>query len=122
MAKLTIDGVTAELVFDMASWEAMEEQVCLLSEFDEKLKGRGRLKTLREITAIFAAEGARLGKGEKMPAEWIREHMKPAEVGKVNAAVDLAIADGLRMETKKGEDAVVDPILEELEKKEGKDA
>ena len=57
-----------------------------------------------------------------MPAEWIREHMKPAEVGKVNAAVDLAIADGLRMETKKGEDAVVDPILEELEKKEGKDA
>ena len=122
MVKLEIGGRTAELVFDMASWEAMEERVGLLDDIDEIMSGKDRLRKYREVVEIFAVEGAALGKGEEMPADWLREHMRPAQVRMCVAAIKTAIAEGMRMENKSGEDEVIDSVLAELEKKEKTDA
>ena len=121
MAKLEIAGRTAALVFDMTSWEEMEESVCTLDEIDKTLSGNQRLKHYREIIGILSKEGARKGLGEEMPAEWLRENLHPAEVRLCIAGIKAAIGEGMRMETKQGQDEVIDPVLAELEKKEGRD-
>ena len=122
MAKLEIAGRKADLVLDMASWEDMEENVGRLDEIDDLMESRQRLRNIRSLAAILSAEGARLGRGEEMPADWLRENMMPAQVRLVTGAIRAAIMDGMRMETTKGESEVVDATLAELEKKEMKDA
>ena len=123
MAKLTIDGRTADLLLTMTSWEEMEDKVGRLDEIDSLLESRQRLRYIREIAAIMAAEGSRLGRGEEMPAEWLKDHVRPAQARLVSAAIRMAIVEGMRMETTQeaGADKVVDVTLAEIEKKEEKD-
>ena len=121
MARLTIAGRTAELVFDMASWEEMEERVGTLDEIDRIMSGKERLRHYREVAEIFAAEGARLGRGEAMPADWLRDNLHPAQVRLVITAIKAAIGEGMKMETARGEGEAFDPVLAELEKKGAQD-
>lgn len=124
MAKLEINGRTAELVLDMTSWEQVEEEVGRLDEIDDLMQSRQRLKNIRAIAAIMAAEGARLGRGEEMPAEWIRENCPPKMVMAVSGAIRLAIIEGMRMESGKedNESGAVDAAMAEIEKKGTQDA
>ena len=122
MAKLEINGKNAWLEFDMTSWEEMEETVGLLDEFDALMEGRQRLQNMRTVAAILSREGARLGKGEEMTADWLKENLRPNQVRKLGTAIRVAISDGMAMETKKGDDQAVDAIMAELEKKEEPDA
>lgn len=122
MAKLTIADRTAELILDMASWEELEERVGKLDDIDAMFETRQRLKYYRETVEILAAEGARLGKGDEMPADWIKENAKPAQMRLMTAAIRLAIVDGMRMETAaEGNGGAVDVTLAEIEKKDQKD-
>ena len=93
-----------------------------LDEMDEVMTGNKRLKHYREIVEIFSREGKRLERGEAMAADWLRDNMRPAQVGRVITAIKQAIAEGMRMETASKETVVIDPVLAELEKKEKKDA
>lgn len=122
MAKITINDRTAELILSMASWEEMEEAVGTLDEFDDLMTGRQRLRNMRMCAEILAREGARQGKGDELPADWLKENMQPAEVRLLGAALRLAITEGMRMQTKQGEDQATDRILAQIEKKEGQDA
>ncbi len=122
MAKLSVAGRTAELVFDMTSGEALEGNVGLLDNFDLLVTGNERLRTIRMAVSVLAAEGARLGKGEEMPAEWLLANVKPREFRKLGPAVRAAIKEGMAMENKSGEDEATDLILAEIEKKEDPDA
>lgn len=122
MAKLEIDGRKAELLLTMQSWEEMEEEVGLLDDFDELMTGRERLKNMRLCAEVLSREGARQGKGEELPADWLREHMRPAQVRLLSSAIRLAVTEGMRMETTKGEDQATDAILAKIEKKEPADA
>ena len=122
MAKLTIADRTAELILDMASWEELEERVGKLDDIDAMFETRQRLKHYRETVEILAAEGARLGKGDEMPADWIKENAKPAQMRLMTAAIRLAIVDGMRMETAaEGNGGAVDVTLAEIEKKDQRD-
>ena len=122
MAQFTVAGVTAEFEFDMTSWEEIEDKVGLLDDFDTLMESPGRLRNMRAVGSIMAAEGARLGKGSEMPVEWMKENMRPGDVRRLGIAIRTAIADGMKMEHKNGEDQVVDAILAEIEKKEDQDA
>lgn len=122
MAKITINDRTAELILSMASWEEMEEAVGTLDEFDDLMTGRQRLRSMRMCAEILAREGARQGKGDELPADWLKENMQPAEVRLLGAALRLAITEGMRMQTKQGGDQATDRILAQIEKKEGQDA
>jgi len=122
MAKLTIADRTAELILDMASWEELEERVGKLDDIDAMFETRQRLKHYRETVEILAAEGARLGLGDEMPADWIKENARPAQMRLMTAAIRLAIVDGMRMETAaEGNGGAVDVTLAEIEKKDQKD-
>lgn len=124
MSSLTIADRSAELIFDMTSWEAMEEQVGVLDGFDELMTGKERLKNMRRCVAILSKEGARLKRGAEMPADWLKENMSPGDVRKLGPAIRAAITAGMAMETSatEGGDQVVDEVLAEIEKKEARDA
>ena len=124
MAKLEIAGRAADLVLDMRSWEIIEEEVGRLDEIDSLMESRQRLKNIRAIAGILAAEGARLGRGEEMDAEWLLENLPPRQAIKVSGAIRLAIVEGMKMETavNKGEEQVVDAAMAEIEKKDSPDA
>ena len=123
MAKLQIAGRTAELILDMTSWEEIEEQIGRLDEIDAMMESRQRLRHIREIAGIMSAEGARLGKGEEMPADWLKENCPPRQAIMVSTAIRAAIVEGMKMETAAGDNGeqVVDAALAEIEKKDTRD-
>lgn len=121
MAKLEIAGRKAELILSMGSWEEIEEDVGRLDELDSLMESRQRLRNIRAIASILAAEGARLGKGEEMPAEWLKENCPPRMVQAVSTAIRLAIVEGMKMETGQSEDGAVDAVMAEIEKKDNQD-
>ena len=124
MAHLKIADREAELILSMTSWEEIEEQVERLDEIDALMESRQRLRNIRTIAGILSAEGARLGKGEEMPADWLKEHCPPRQAIAVSTAIRAAIVEGMRMESNTAEngDQVVDAALAEIEKKEPRDA
>lgn len=124
MAALEIAGRKAELILDLNSWETIEEEVGRLDEIDSLMESRQRLKNIRKIAGILSAEGARLGRGEEMPADWLLDNCPPKMAIKVSGAIRLAIVEGMKMETAatvEGEQ-VVDAAMAEIEKKETPDA
>lgn len=110
--EITLGGEKVALTFNMETWAQMEEEVCTLDELSDRLAGRERLRTMAKIAAIFS------GKDEK----WVWERIKPAQVGGLSQAITAAINQGMHMEASEGkEDAEVDVVLEEIEKKDGED-
>jgi len=124
MAKLEIAGKKADLVLDMTSWEAFEEQVGRLDEMDDLMESRERLKHMRMAAEIFSAEGERLGRGETMTADWLQEHCPPKKAREVMLAIRLAVVEGMKLETaeEQKDGGAVDVTLAAIEKKENQDA
>lgn len=105
-------GENVPLRFDMAAWERLEDELCLLDDLADKMAERGRIKVLTQVLAILS------GKQE----EAIRAAMYPGQVRTLTQAMWLAINEGMRMETApEGEDEVIDVTLKEIEKKEERD-
>ena len=100
-----------ELQFTMPVWEKIEEQVGLIDDFDNIMNSRGRLRKVALMTAIMNVR-------QPCSAEEIYRLMEPSDVRIMVAEIRRVIGRGLKMNTKKDEDKVVDEVLEELEKKE----
>ena len=82
MITITIRGVTAAMIFDMESWEAIEETlgICYPEGLAELLrKPKDRLRTIRTIADLMSLEGERLGKGHHMPEDWLKENITPRQ-------------------------------------------
>lgn len=108
------DGSVLELVFDMDVWEQLEDQIDVTEKIGLRLASKGRIKLLPQIAAIMARPRA---DGTRWKAEEIRARLTPRTYSLLNAAVNLAIADAMKMETElPDENRVVDETLEELEK------
>lgn len=128
MITVTVKDKTAALVFDMTSWEQIEEAlgICFPEGLGDLLrKPKVRLQTICSLVEIMSAEGARLGKGEALTAEWLRHSITPKQLQGLDKAVTAATDEGFRLETKpeEGEEGrVVDLAMMEIEKKESPDA
>lgn len=107
-----LSGENVPLRFDMAAWERLEDELCLLDELADKLTQRGRIKALAQVLAILSGK----------QADAIRAAMKPADVRTLTQAAWLTINEGMKMDTTPdGEDQVIDLTLKEIEKKEERD-
>lgn len=127
MITVTVKDKTAALVFDMSSWEQIEEalEICYPEGLGDLLtKPKVRLRTICSLVEIMSAEGARLGKGEALTADWLRETITPKQLQGLDKAVTAATDEGFRLETKSegGESQSVDLAMLEIEKKESPDA
>ena len=108
------DGSVLELAFDMDVWEQLEDEIDVTEKIGQRLTEKGRIKLLPRIAAVMARPRE---DGSRWKAEEIRARLTPRIYGVLNAAVNLAIADAMKMETEQpNESAVVDETLEELEK------
>lgn len=128
MITVTVKDKTAALVFDMTSWEIIEDTlgICFPEGLTDLLKKpKIRLQTICTLVEIMSAEGARLGKGEALTADWLKENITPKQLQKLDKAATAATDEGFRLETKPDEGAEgqsVDLAMLEIEKKESPEA
>lgn len=95
----------------MSVWEKFEQKVGLVEEFDMIVSSAGRLRKICKMAAIMSIE-------QPVSEEMFFRELTPPDVRKLVDELRITIWDGLKMETEKGEDEVVDEVLEEIEKKE----
>ena len=101
-----------------------------LSELEDALEGfdLGEITTFVRNSKAFPvmlAALARQGEEEEgrtldVDAAWFAKHMRPnvLHIGKIQLAVNLALTDGMMMETEDEEVGEVDVVMEQLKKKE----
>ena len=109
---IIIGGKEYNLQFTMPVWERLENEICLVEEFDEVMMQKGRLKKAAKLVSIMSVE-------QPVKAEDIWSDMVPADVRNIIGEAREVIREGLKMKVQKDEDnKVVDVVLEEIEKKE----
>lgn len=124
MITITIKDKTAALVFDMTSWEEIEDKlkICFPEGVMEPLKKpKVRITTICTLAEIMSREGARKGKGDLMTAEWLKENCSPKQFRQLDKLITEATDEGFKMESKSEDEAqsgTVDIALQEIEKKD----
>lgn len=108
---IILDNHEIELQFTTPVWEKIEEKIGLIDNFEELMSSKGRLRRIAEMVAIMNVQ-------QPCSAEEIFRKMEPSDVRLIVAELRQVIRHGLKMDVKKGEDQVVDEVLEEIEKKE----
>lgn len=107
---IIIGGKEYNLQFTMAVWERLENEICMVEEFDEMMVQKGRLRKTAKLVSIMSEE--------PVTAEEIWNAMQPSDVRNIIGEAREIIREGLKMKVKKDdEDKVVDVVLEEIEKK-----
>ena len=111
-AMIIIGGKEYELQFTMPVWDKMENELCLVEEFDQTMAQKGRLRKVAKLVSIMSTT--------QVTAEEIWNSMEPADVRNIIGEAREIIREGLKMKVKTDEDEnkVVDAVLEEIEKKE----
>lgn len=109
---IIIGGKEYELQFTMPVWDKMENELCLVEEFDQTMAQKGRLRKVAKLVSIMSTT--------QVTAEEIWNSMEPADVRNIIGEAREIIREGLKMKVKTDEDEnkVVDAVLEEIEKKE----
>ena len=111
-AMIIIGGKEYELQFTMPVWDKMENELCMVEEFDMVMMQKGRLRKAAKLVSIMSVEPVK--------AEEIWEQMQPSDVRNIIGEAREVIRAALKMKVKTDEDdnKVVDAVLEEIEKKE----
>ena len=109
---IIIGGKEYNLQFTMPVWNRLEEEICLVEEFDQVMMQKGRLRKAAKLVSIMSVE-------QPVDTEEIWNTMQPADVRNIIGEAREVIREGLKMKVKSDEDdKVVDVVLEEIEKKE----
>lgn len=118
--RIRIGGRELRLRLNMAALEDIEAQYGTLGGLiDAMANGERALEAMYDALAILAnGEMQAQGKDPDVTAAWIRCRMRPGQLGAAQAAIQAAIAEGMRMEEGDAdEDGPVDVVLEEIEAK-----
>ena len=119
MVSIKIGEGRYPLRFTLAAMDGIEEATGrTIGELSLNVRSKADRAELMEVLAVLMREGAEAG-AETPTAEELRGAMKPGELLASLKQVSDAISEGMRMETEEDEeDAEVDVVLEEIEKKE----
>lgn len=119
-ACIRMGGRELRLRLNMAALEDIEAQYGTLGGLiDAMANGERALEAMYDALAILSnGEMQAQGKDPDLTAAWIRCWMRPGQLGAAQAAIQAAIAEGMRMEEGDAdEDGPVDVVLEEIEAK-----
>ena len=108
---IIIGGKEYNLQFTMPVWDRLENEICMVEEFDQVMMQKGRLRKAAKLVSIMSVE--------PVTAEEVWEKMQPADVRNIIGEAREIIRERLKMKVTKDEDdnKVVDAVLEEIEKK-----
>lgn len=107
---IIIGGKEYNLQFTMPVWDKLENEICMVEEFDTVMMQKGRLRKAAKLVSIMSEE--------KVSAEDVWNAMVPADVRNIIGEAREVIRAGLKMKVKtEDENKVVDAVLEEIEKK-----
>lgn len=117
MYSVTIGGREIALRYTVRELADMEEQIGTMDAFNELImKGRRRLRNM--ATAIRIMGNSALthdGKKGDLTDDWLLDHMDASQIKTYQIAILGAFSEAFRMESE--ENAVRDPVLEEIERK-----
>ena len=107
------------LRFRMNQFIEIEENVGNLGEVKELiLKGKNRLRNMITVIRILGNAGLKhAGEEPDLTDDWLRDHMRPAEVIQYRLAALAAMAAGWQMETDNSDEEEQDEVLNEIRKK-----
>ena len=108
---IIIGGKEYNLQFTMPVWDRLENEICMVEEFDQVMMQKGRLRKAAKLVSIMSVE--------PVTAEEVWEKMQPYDVRNIIGEAREIIRERLKMKVTKDEDdnKVVDAVLEEIEKK-----
>lgn len=119
MQKITIAKKECVLRYDMTAYEMIEETFGGLDEMIEQMNGKKRRAwTICELVRILV-NAQRIADGETpdITHAYITSNMSPRNLGAMDRAASLAIAEGMRMDSAKDDEEDRDVVLDEIEKK-----
>ena len=88
---IIIGGKEYNLQFTMPVWDRMENEICMIEEFDEVMMQKGRLRKVAKLVSIMSVE--------KADAEEIWKAMEPADVRNIIGEAREVIRETLREES-----------------------
>ena len=119
-AAVKIGGRVIPLRYGMRVQEQVEEELEMdFYELQSKLdKGKRNTKETIRIIRMMGNEGLRKeNKTQDLTDDWLRDHMKPADMIQYRMAALAAIAAGWYMETDNSAEEEQDEVLNEIRKK-----
>lgn len=117
MEQIEVGGRIIPLRYTMRELADMEEAIGTMDQFrDLILEGKRRVRNMAAAVRIMGNSAlAQEGQIADLTEDWLLDHLEPQRLRYYQIAVLSAFTDGWKMETQ--EDAVRDPVLEEIERK-----
>lgn len=112
---MIIDGKEIKLTLNLEIYEELCKRGFWVEEIDETLKGKNQVEATCEMISIMGA----FPDGTKPDAGWVKKNLPFNGYVKAKNEIIMTIVSAMKSETAEEEsaDAVVDEVLEEIEKK-----
>lgn len=110
---MKLGNENVNLVFDMSAFAEIEEKVGLLSDLNEMISGRQRIRNAATLIAIMANHG---DNEKKYTPDEVMKLMKPRDIATYLMSIMEAIGAGMTTETEENH-GERDLVLEEISRK-----
>ncbi len=116
--KMKAAGRELRFAFDLQAWFELEKIFGSMAEMNRRFEEQDRpLEAGLELAAITASAGARECGREPVTLEWLREKLTPKQAAKANGLAKAAFIAGMTREDEEEDEAAVDAVAEEIQKK-----
>lgn len=117
--KMKAAGRELHFAFDLQAWYDVEKAFGSMTEMNRRFDEQDRpMEAGLELAAIAVRAGARASGEEPATIEWLRENLSPRKAATACGLAKAAFIKGMSREDDEDEDeAAVDVVAEELQKK-----
>lgn len=117
--KMKAAGRELHFAFDLQAWYDVEKAFGSMTEMNRRFDEQDRpMEAGLELAAIAVSAGARANDEEPASLEWMRENLSPKKAAMACGLAKAAFIEGMSREDDENEDeAAVDVVAEELQKK-----
>lgn len=122
--KMKAGGRELRFAFDLRAWFDIEKAFGSMTEMNRRFEEKDRpMEAGMELAAITANAGARENGGEPVTVEWLTQTLTPKQAVKASGMAKAAFVNGMtRDEDEDEEEAPVDEVAEEIQKKTSAEA
>lgn len=116
---IKVEGRELPLFFDVQAWLDVEKRFGCLSEMNRRISdGEKPMDACMELLAATANAGARKhGEKADYSAQWFIDRLTPKRASAAATAAKQAFVDGMARDEVENEEADVDVVAQEIQKK-----
>lgn len=111
--------------FTTRAWLEIEEKVGSLTKLLRRIdEDDAPMNALIQLTAACATAGEKYAGGkDRITVDWLAENLSPKQIKQANHLAKLSLTVGMRREeAEQADDEIIDVVLEEIKKKEERQA